>query len=424
MEALIAAKVKTDATDARGDTALIYASYTGNLAMVRVLCQGDISNLNHQNIDGYTALMRAVESGHLEVVRELLRYKPRLDLKDRAHQQNALFHALSRAEGDPDEGPHVDPRWDIATTLLEAGADSGLEPSDMPLLHRFCKMGKPSAVKWMIKSTRYLNARRPGDNNWKGWTPLMECTAADHENTEGATLAMQLLLNAGADPALCLKGSDGLPGASALMEACDYAQLAQVKMLIKAGANINFQTARGFSAVHMVAQLARYEILQVLLDNGALVTLRDDSDHTPLHRACMPFLGRESEAPERVLRGGADCVKLLLDRGARTDVHHWAGWTPLMEACSRGHVDVIHVLLEAGADPNRQNPVKMRWEGWTPLMYAATAVRNRIESCRVLIEEGHADMSIKNAKGRTAMKESWGEETRKYLDDKFSASNR
>ena len=29
-----------------------------------------------------------------------------------------------------------------------------------------------------------------------------------------------------------------------------------------------------------------------------------------------------------------------------------AGWTPLHEACSKGHRDVVELLLQHGADPN------------------------------------------------------------------------
>lgn len=174
-------------------------------------------------------------------------------------------------------------------------------------------------------------------------------------------------------------------GLSALVEACDRNHVSQVEKLIKARANVNHQNATGHSLLHTAAQSTRFEILQLLLGGGVYVNTRDGADHTPLHRACMPFLGRKRDAPDdTLLDGSPGCVKLLIDRGARIEVHHWAGWTPLMEACSRGHIGVIRLLLQAGADPNRQNPVKLHWKGWTRLMYAATAARNRKEACKVL----------------------------------------
>lgn len=446
----MAAGVKADATDSRGETALIYASRTGNLTMVKALCQGDVlrSTLNHQDIDGYTALMRAVEGGRLQVVRELLQQRPQLHLRDRAHQQHALFYALSNAAGDPDfddEGS-TDPRWAIATALMEADTRAVLEePPDgqaLPLLHWFCKMGRPSAVKWMLKwrpGHFDPNARRAGP---EGRTPLLECTApASPEAVAGATRAMQLLLDAGADPALNLKrpgsgsGSSCATGASALIEACDYNYPAQVALLLKAGANAHYQPANGWSALHTAANRARLEILeQLLLDAGGgraalgLITARDNLDHTPLHRACMTFIWRDRPLPPDTLAHGAPaCVQVLLDGGARTEVHHWAGWTPLMEAASRGHAEVVRVLLRAGADPDRQNPVRTeKWLGWTALMYTASqanplAHENNdhrwVETCRVLVEEGRADLGVRNAEGRTAAEMARGEAIRKYLEE-------
>lgn len=64
--------------------------------MVKALCQGNISNLNDQDIDGYTALMRAVDGGHLGVVHELLKHRPQLNLTDRIHQQSVLFMLCSK----------------------------------------------------------------------------------------------------------------------------------------------------------------------------------------------------------------------------------------------------------------------------------------------------------------------------------------
>lgn len=75
--------------------------------------------------------------------------------------------------GDPDAQSDADPRWDIATALLEAGAHAVSKPSDdhsLPLLHQFCKMGKLSAVKWILKHRAHfdIDARRPGARRLDG----------------------------------------------------------------------------------------------------------------------------------------------------------------------------------------------------------------------------------------------------------------
>lgn len=50
-------------------------------------------------------------------------------------------------------------------------------------------------------------------------------------------------------------------------------------------------------------------------------------------------------------KGHAECVKLLLERGADKEAQgKEAGRTPLMRAALGGHLDCVRLLLEAGAD--------------------------------------------------------------------------
>ncbi|XP_017349802.1 ankyrin repeat domain-containing protein 16 isoform X1 [Ictalurus punctatus] len=53
------------------------------------------------------------------------------------------------------------------------------------------------------------------------------------------------------------------------------------------------------------------------------------------------------------------CVRYLLDKGAKIDCLKKADWTPLMMACTRRNLEVIRVLLDHGADPTLQNK-----DGW------------------------------------------------------------
>jgi len=48
-------------------------------------------------------------------------------------------------------------------------------------------------------------------------------------------------------------------------------------------------------------------------------------------------------------RGNAKCIQLLLDAGADPNAMGDMSCTPLDEAVSRGHLEVAHLLLQAGA---------------------------------------------------------------------------
>ena len=61
-----------------------------------------------------------------------------------------------------------------------------------------------------------------------------------------------------------------------------------------------------------------------------------------------------------------DVVQILLDNGADPDKAVENGWTPLHLAADRGHRDVVEVLLNGGVEPNQTNNERV-----TPLHVAA-----------------------------------------------------
>lgn len=58
------------------------------------------------------------------------------------------------------------------------------------------------------------------------------------------------------------------------------------------------------------------------------------------------------------------------------------GWTPLIWAARGGRVEVMTLLLDAGADPNRPDPRR----GWTPLMHALHTEQG--DAARLLLARG------------------------------------
>jgi uncharacterized protein len=97
-------------------------------------------------------------------------------------------------------------------------------------------------------------------------------------------------------------------------------------------------------------------LAKMLSNNVDLNCLRSDSlAWTPLH-----------EAIEQLEDGGSiDALVLLLRHGASIDI--WDGnhdSTPLLMALFRGHLEVVRLLLAAGADPNvvgSEGDSPLRW---------------------------------------------------------------
>ena len=84
----------------------------------------------------------------------------------------------------------------------------------------------------------------------------------------------------------------------------------------------------------------------------------------------------------------------MLDEGMPVDSVDWFGRTALQRAAVFNHTDVIHELLQRGADVNKRD----RYDGRTALHYSAKY--NSTDAIRLLLRNG-ASTTIKDKKGRT-----------------------
>ncbi|XP_033101464.1 ankyrin repeat domain-containing protein 17-like [Anneissia japonica] len=89
---------------------------------------------------------------------------------------------------------------------------------------------------------------------------------------------------------------------------------------------------------------------------------------------CTPLM-------EAASGGHVDVVRLLIEYGAHVNSKSQTGNTALMYACSGGHEDVVQVLLEHGANIEDHNE-----NGHTPLMEAASC--GHVEVARLLLIRG------------------------------------
>lgn len=102
---------------------------------------------------------------------------------------------------------------------------------------------------------------------------------------------------------------------------------------------------------------------------------------------------RTQETPLMYLAvvGDVKRAQALIKRGA--DVNH-LGWSPLHYAASKGHADMVKLLIANKAIVNAPSP-----DGTTPLMMAAYAGSD--ESVRILLDAG-ADATTRNLKNQNA----------------------
>lgn len=209
--------------------------------------------------------------------------------------------------------------------------------------------------------TRLLKVgAKPNVRNRLGSTPLAE--AAFNANTE----AIKALVDAGADP-----NAAGPDGQTPLMLVARSGNVAAAKLLLDKGADPNVrETQRGQTALMWAAAASHGPTMRELLARGAQVDAASDTD------LMTPLVSAEPRAQPRppggmtamlfsVREGCLDCVKGLVDHGAKLDLADPEGVTPLISALFNAHFDVAKYLIERGADIN-----KWDWWGRSPLYLA------------------------------------------------------
>jgi len=86
-----------------------------------------------------------------------------------------------------------------------------------------------------------------------------------------------------------LNTKDPFGGSSPLITATVFGKTAMAKVLIEAGADLNFQNNDGSTALHTAAFFCRPEIVQMLLDKGADKTIRNNYNVTASESVATPF---------------------------------------------------------------------------------------------------------------------------------------
>ena len=186
-----------------------------------------------------------------------------------------------------------------------------------------------------------------------GATPLWVASV------NGSAPMVSALLKWGADPNIPL-----LSGETALMAAARSGKTTVVEQLLKNGANPNARATRGQTALMWAVAQRHASVVKALIAGGADIHARTDGwsqmmavppHGLPEYNRLIPH-GRDTALMFAARAGDHASAKLLIDAGANVDDQDAWGVSATILAAFAGHVDVVRLLLENGANPDVDAP--------------------------------------------------------------------
>lgn len=350
---LASASHRVDELDSSGASALLVAAREGHVAVAELLVsQG--ADMNRKNQNQSTALQFASLHGHTAVTAFLLTQS---DVVQQIDDMNAsgysALHCAAR------EG-HVE----IAQLLLDHGANIEVTSDGWHPLHTACVKNHVEIARLLLSRGVNVNASM-GD----GVTPL------HHATLHGSVDLTELLLDAGAEIDVCAGESRMSP----LHLAALRGDMKVIGFLVgHGGAQVDSECAAGTTPFYTAAQHGHLD---------AAVYFSSLDEHW-----------KERKSPIHVVtaNGFTDLLKFLLAEGVDVNMSDEYGLTPLCVAVVSDQVDALHVLIDAGANVNKE----IHQAGdYTALHYAAELGRE--EAMKTLIATGDSDVHAKTDASHT-----------------------
>ena len=322
------------------DGQLIDAARNGDVEAVRsLLAEG--ADVNTTPGDGMTALHWAAERSHVAVSDLLLSAGAAVEAKTRIGGYTPL-HLASRSGNGP-----------IVSALLDAGADlhATTTHSGVTQLHlAAAAVDGAEAVTALLRRGAEVDAREASS----GQTPLM--FAAAYNRTE----AVVALLEHGADPAIRTETIDVLRSMAVDREAAQLFGDAIDDFREADAAGPSWEPS---SAQVQAAIMAQRDFLLSGYDPGpvdgeSLATINSEYPggpeflHPPYREVLVSKTGGMSALLHAAREGHVESALALLDGGADIDQVSADNTSPLLMTTLNGQFDLAMLLVARGADPN------------------------------------------------------------------------
>ncbi|KAK4451577.1 ankyrin repeat-containing domain protein [Podospora aff. communis PSN243] len=361
--------------DAQNWTPLRWAAAYGHGSLVKLLLAHG-AKVDDRDKDGWTALRWAVQKGHMHVAKVLISAGAdiRSPLGGDADRRTLLQWAASEGR-DPlvrlliKRGVDVDATDDKGQTALCWAAMYGHGISAWLLLQWGASMNKADKAGFTPLHAAVQSWSPSGGPNSGG-------------GASSSLLWMLLEHRSGADV-----NAKTRHGFTPLHLAAQNGFAPVIWLLLEKGADPMQKDTTGCTPLHCAAATNHIEVAGLLLaqQRGDLKLVRavDNEGRTALHAAASG--------------GYPDVVQVLLDGGALPviDVRDGEGYTALRRAVKKQYLEVVICLVKAGADVNMPGR-----KGKTALHLAMAEGNEGI--INALLEAETIDQTIKDSKGQTA----------------------
>ncbi len=293
---------------------------------------------NARDKDGKAPLHYAIEKGNRDAVLLLMEYNADLNVQDEG-DRTPLYWTISYNN------------TDIAKLLIFSGAEINNSTS-LPLLHRAIEKNNQEIVQLLVQSKADLNAK-----NKYGNTPLDIAVHYERLNI------IMLLIDSGAKI-----------DSNMLFYAVEKGNKNIITSLISHGANVNVQNNAKETPLHTAIYQSQGNeyIVTLLLLNGADVNVPDNAGKTPIDIA----IGHSNERIVQLLiqngtkiSNKSDLLYQVTDKGYKNVVEtlisshvdlnfkyeYNAGDTLLHLVAKKGYKDIARLFIANGADLNAKN---------------------------------------------------------------------
>jgi ankyrin repeat protein len=388
LDRLIAAGARVSAANRHGATPLALACINGNAGAIERLLKAG-ADPNQRGPNGETPLMMTARSGAVEAMTVLLKAGADVNATEKLRGTTALMWAAAQSH------PAA------VRVLIDHGANVGLRSSPAAL----------GRTAYLAPTARQRASQLVNDSGspTRGRAARQQAAAQDLDDR---------------DFFVRRQNAEG-GGLTALVFSAREGDLESARILVGSGADVNQVTQYGWTPLLTATQNRHYALATFLLEHGANPNLANKGGWTPLY---LTTDNRNIEGGDYPVRAGdldhLEFIKTLLARGANVNARakdstetrtiftmQWLyedGATPFLRAAQSGDIALMKLLLSHGADPkiataNRVTALAAAAGiGWVQGVTYERSEEDTVEAVKLCLELG-IDPNAVDGDGRTAL---------------------